>query len=149
MKTTIAESDVADKIKQEHDSLRDKLGRIHSVLAGPKIATDQIAALLHEFHSALRVHFSNEEQAEGFFEQITSHAPRLSNQAGHLCVEHEELTRKAAELCQFAAAGCPSMSWWRELSNKCQQFSRQLMHHESDESKLLQQAYLEDISAND
>jgi hypothetical protein len=104
---------------------------------------------LNEFQSALKVHFSNEELAEGFFEQITAHAPRLSNQAGRLCVEHEELTRKAAELCQFAMAGCPSMSWWRELSNRCQQFSRQLMHHESDESKLLQQAYLEDISAND
>jgi hypothetical protein len=59
------------------------------------------------------------------------------------------LTRKAAQLCQFAAAGGPSMSWWRELSNRCQQFSRQLMHHESDETRLLQQAYLEDISAND
>jgi hypothetical protein len=104
---------------------------------------------LHEFQSALMVHFSNEEEAEGFFEQVTTHAPRLSNQAGHLCVEHEELMRKSAELCQFAAAGCASMTWWRELSTRCHQFSRQLMKHESEESKLLQQAYLEDISAND
>jgi hypothetical protein len=55
------------------------------------------------------------------------------------------LLRKADELCRFASAGSPSMTWWRELSTRCQELSRQLMHHESEENTLLQRAYLEDL----
>jgi hypothetical protein len=137
--------EIAEKIKHEHDVLRDKLRQIHAVLAGPEIAGDEIAILLHEFQGALAIHFSNEEEAEGFFESVTAHSPRLARQAGLLCLEHEELMRKAADLCRFAAAGSPSMTWWRELSCRCHNFSRQLMHHESEESRLLQQAYQDDL----
>jgi iron-sulfur cluster repair protein YtfE (RIC family) len=149
MKTTTTNSEVFARIKQEHDALRDKLRRIHAVLAGPEIAADEITILLHEFQSALAVHFSNEEESEGFFDEVTAQAPRLAHQAGRLCNEHEEMLRKATELCRFAAAGSPSIAWWRELSSRCHEFSRQLMHHESEENKLLQQAHQEDIGAND
>jgi carbon storage regulator len=137
--------DVAEKVKHEHAALRDKLRQIHDVLAGREIASDEIVILLEEFQSALAVHFSNEEESEGFFESVTAHSPRLSHQAGLLCVEHKELMRKATELCRFAAAGCPSMPWWRELSSRCHAFSRELMQHENKESKLLQQAYQDDL----
>lgn len=141
----ITSHDVAEKIKHEHDALLDKLRQIHAVLAGREIAVDEIEILLHEFQSALAVHFANEEEAEGFFESVTAHSPRLADQAGRLCTEHEELLRRSAELCRFAAAGSPSMAWWRELSSRCHEFSRQLMHHESKESQLLQQAYQDDL----
>jgi hypothetical protein len=136
---------VLEKIKVEHDALRNKLGRIHACLVGPQIAAEDIVKLLREFRGALAVHFSNEEESEGFFASVTAHAPRLAHQAGRLCVEHEALLRKADELCRFASAGSPSMTWWRELSTRCQEFSRQLMHHESEENNLLQRAYLEDL----
>jgi hypothetical protein len=142
-------SDVFEKIKQEHDALRDKLRRINAYLAGPDIAAGEIAELVHEFRSALAVHFSNEEETEGFFESVTTHAPRLTHQAGTLFTEHKALMSKAGELCRFASAGSPSVTWWRELRARCREFSRQLMHHESEESKLLQQAYQEDIGGDD
>jgi hypothetical protein len=137
--------EVFDKIKHQHDALRNKLRQIHDVLAGPEIAVDQIESLLHEFERALKNHFSNEEESAGFFESVTAHAPRLAYQAGKLCAEHEALLHKAAELCRFAAAGSPSVSWWRELSARCHEYSWQLMHHENEESRLLQQAYQEDL----
>jgi hemerythrin len=140
--------DVAEKIKCEHEALRDKLRQIHAVLAGREIAADEIAVLLREFQSALAVHFSNEEESEGFFESVTAHSPRLAHRAGQLCIEHETLMRKATELCRFASAGSPSMTWWRELSSRCHEFSRQLMQHESEESKLLQQAYQDDLGGS-
>ena len=46
--------------------LRDKVQRIHSVLAEPEPAQAEIDALLREFLNTLIVHFSNEEN-EGFF----------------------------------------------------------------------------------
>jgi hypothetical protein len=137
--------DVAERIKQEHGALRDKLRRIHAVLAMREMNAEELRELLAEFQIALGVHFSNEEESEGFFESVTTHSPRLARQAGQLCIEHAALLRKAAELCRFAAAGCPSTAWWRELSSRCHEFSRQLMHHESAESQLLQQAYQDDL----
>jgi iron-sulfur cluster repair protein YtfE (RIC family) len=148
MDPMITSCEIFEKIKQEHDALREKFRRIHDVLAGPEIAAEEMARLLREFHNALRVHFSNEE-SDGFFEEVTTHAPRLAGRADQLCVEHEQFRHKAAELYRFAEAGSPSMPWWRELKSRCHEFSKQLMHHESEENKLLQQAHQDDIGASD
>ena len=135
----------AERIKLEHDVLREKLRQIRSVLAVRDVEGKEISDLLHEFQCALAVHFSNEEESEGFFESVTAHSPRLAHQAGRLCIEHDLLMSRAAELCRFAAAGSPSLAWWRELSSRCHEFGQQLMRHESEESQLLQQAYQEDL----
>jgi iron-sulfur cluster repair protein YtfE (RIC family) len=142
------ESDAIHKVIHEHDALRDKLRRMHSVLAQRVPAPDEIETLLKEFRSALLVHFVNEEDA-GFFEEVTAHAPRLASRAGMLCNEHRQLLREADELCRFASAGTPSVSWWRELNGRCHEFSRRLMHHEHEENSLLQDAHQSDIGAND
>ena len=148
MDPTITSHEIFKKIKQEHDALRGKFRRIHDVLAGPEIAADEMARLLREFQNALIVHFSNEE-SDGFFEEVTTHAPRLTGRADQLCHEHEQLRHKAEELCRFAETGSPSVAWWRKLSSRCHEFSKQLMHHESEENKLLQQTHNEDIGASD
>ena len=79
-------SETIERILQEHDALQDKVRRIHSVLAEPEPAQAEIETLLREFLSTMIVHFSNEEDKEGFFAEVTAHAPRLSGQAGRLCV---------------------------------------------------------------
>ena len=130
-----------DAIRQEHELLRDKAGKIHDVLSGPDPTPEEIVELLHDFHSALVVHFSNEEAEEGFFEEVTSGAPQLTKQADRLCVEHRELLKKAADLHQFAKAGSPSLPWLRELRVRCHEFHKQLMNHESQENHLLLEAH--------
>jgi iron-sulfur cluster repair protein YtfE (RIC family) len=148
MKRTNSPSEVVDRVLQEHDALRDKVRRIHTILAQPEPATDEIEASLRDFSHALLVHFSNEEH-EGFFEEVTTHSPRLAGRAGALCIEHKQMLREADELCRFAAAGSPSMPWWRELSSRCHEFSKRLMHHEHEENKLLQEAHQTDIGTYD
>jgi len=141
-------SEIIEKIMQEHECLRGKVHRIHSVLAQPEPDQEEIEVLLQAFLRALLVHFSNEED-EGFFDDVTAHAPRLAGQADHLCLEHRQLLRDADELCRFASAGSPSMPWWRELRSRCHEFSKRLMHHECAENKLLQEAHQSDIGAYD
>ena len=53
MDPTITSCEIFEKIKQEHDALREKFRRIHDVLAGPEIAAEEMARLLREFHNAL------------------------------------------------------------------------------------------------
>jgi iron-sulfur cluster repair protein YtfE (RIC family) len=142
------QSEAIERIMQEHEALRNKVHKIHSVLAKPEPTRNEIEALLSEFQNALRVHFS-EEETEGFFDEVTAQAPRLTTEAGKLCIEHRQLLREAEELCRFAAAGSPSMPWWRELRSRCHEFSKRLMHHESEENGLLQEAHQSDIGTND
>jgi iron-sulfur cluster repair protein YtfE (RIC family) len=148
MNPTITQSEAIQRIMQEHDALRDKVRRIHSVLAEPEPAQGEIEFLLREFLIALFVHFDYEED-EGFFDQVASHAPRLAGKAGELCIEHEQMLLEADELCRFAASGSPSMPWWRELRLRCHEFSKRLMQHEHEENKLLQEARQSDIGVCD
>jgi iron-sulfur cluster repair protein YtfE (RIC family) len=141
-------SNAIEQVLQEHNALREKLGRIHTVLAGREPNQAEIETLLSEFLHTLLVHFSNEED-QGFFDEVTAQAPRLASQAGKLCVEHKQLLRDADELFRFATAGSPSMPWWRELHTRCHEFSKRLMHHESEENRLLQEAHQADIGTYD
>ncbi len=144
------QSEVVEHVMHEHDLLQEKVRQIHSALAAADPAPAEIETLLREFLSALIVHFSTEEEkSEGFFTEICGHAPRLSGQADQLCVEHQQLLHQANELCQFAASGSPSLTWWRELKTRCHEFSKRLMNHEREENKLLQEAYQADIGAYD
>lgn len=140
--------EVFKQMHQEHEALRAKLGRIHDLFQDTTPAPSEIKSLLKDFEVALALHFFNEE-TEGFFEDVTNHSPALAAEADRLCVEHRELQHEAAELRRFAAAGCPSIIWWRELAARCHTFSHKLMVHESAESRLLQIAYRQDIGVVD
>lgn len=142
-------SEAVLRVLDEHEALRNKLRQIHAVLGGSEPSNSEVGALLNEFQTALTMHFENEEEAEGFFNEVTSQAPRLADRAGKLCIEHQHLLHEADELCRFAAAGSPSMQWWRELKSRCHAFSKQLMHHESEEHELLQETHQDDLGTND
>jgi hypothetical protein len=148
MNATSTQSATIEHILQEHNALREKLQRIHSVLAEPEPAQEEIENLLHDFLSTLMVHFANEE-GDGFFAEITAHAPRLAAKSGKLCTEHRQLLHEAGELCRFAAAGSPSMVWWRELKCRTQDFCDRMRQHEREENGLLQEAHQTDIGAYD
>jgi iron-sulfur cluster repair protein YtfE (RIC family) len=149
MNVTTIPPKVIDKVLHEHDALRHKIRRIHSVLAEPEPAPDEIETLLREFLSALIVHFDHEEENEGLFAEVAAHAPRLAGQAGKLSSEHRQLLHEVDELCRFASAGSPSMPWWRELRCRCHELTKRLMRHEHEENKLLQDAHQLDIGAYD
>lgn len=135
------ESEIAGNIVHEHEALREKVHGIHCVLAEHNPNTGEIETLLREFLNALVIHFSHEEE-EGFFQEIAAKTPHNVPRADKLCVEHRELLHEADALCRFAEAGSPSMQWWRELSSRCHEFSRRLMQHECEETRLLQEAQL-------
>jgi len=139
---------VLEKVEQEHESLRSNLGHVHSVLDDRAVSRKELLKQLNHLHTSLVDHFWSEEN-EGFFEEVTAHAPTLVPQAHELCAEHQEMMRKATELLRFAAAGAASEMWRLELKSRFQAFSKQLMHHESVETSLLQRSLHEDTDAYD
>lgn len=149
MNHTVTKPDVIDRVLQEHNALQEKIRRLNTVLALPVPTPEDVRTLLHEFLNALMVHFTTEEEKEGFLEEVAANAPRLAGQARKLYVEHKQMLHDADELCRFAVAGSPSMPWWRELRSRCHDFSKRLMVHEREENKLLQEAHQSDIGAYD
>ncbi len=147
-KTPTTQSEIVERVMHEHETLRDKVQQIRSVLANPTPEQAEIDVLLREFLHALIVHFANEED-EGFFAEVTTKAPCLAASAARLCIEHRQMLRDAEELCRFATAGSPSMPWWRELNSRCYAFNARFMNHECQENKLLHEAHKADIGAYD
>ena len=140
--------DVYEAIRQEHEELRERIGRIHHALAQNEVCGPDISAMLTELCTALETHFQNEEH-DGFFDEITTHDPRLNPDAKRLCKEHQDMLNTATEMARFSSTGADSKARMRELRSRFQAFSKQLMHHESEENALVQQAYQEDIGAHD
>lgn len=148
IKSKDAESEVFEDIRREHEALRENIAHIHHHLAAHNTPGDAMATQLHHLHSSLVEHFWHEEH-QGFFDEVVGQAPRLAPQANKLCAEHQVMLHTASDLARFAAAGAGSEVWWRELSSRFHVFSKQLMHHEGEENSLLQEAYQDDIGAND
>jgi iron-sulfur cluster repair protein YtfE (RIC family) len=140
--------EVMDRIRLEHEALRDQLRHIQQLLTKHPLPGNGVAGALHDFQSALLDHFWNEEN-NGFFDEVASQAPNLTPSAHKLCAEHQEMVHAVAELTRFAQAGSHSETWWRELKSRFQAFGKRLMHHESEESTLLQMAYQKDVGTHD
>lgn len=137
-----------EQVEQQHEEIRQSIAEIHRVLAAGESTAPQLAARLKAFCSMLDDHFRTEE-ADGFFDQITDQAPRLSPRADKLCHEHQQMLGGAKSLVKQAIDGDGSQAWRETLNKAFHEFSRSLMHHESEENELLQQAYTDDIGDKD
>ena len=147
MEPTITSHEAFERIKEEHHALRQQLREIHEALATSQTDQGRIPALLQGFREALVSHFQNEE-VEGFFDEVTNRSPRLSHRVDTLCVEHQQLLNDANELCQMSECATQSRSKL-ELTYRWHEFSKCLMHHESQENELLQETNLSDIGTSD
>ena len=143
-----SDSNIFGRIDAEHQELRDLLARIHRTLANDQSSVEEVTKLLRTLCDDLRAHFRNEEE-QGFFSQITDHAPRLTSHADSLCGEHLEMLLDAEALAKQSEMGDGTDRWRQALSEAFHSLSKQLMHHESEENQLLQQAYSEDIGGQD
>lgn len=144
---TSAES-VYEQTHREHKQLRERIKHLHQRFEARPATPEEIAQLMRELRSALATHFNNEE-CEGFFEQIVTRAPQLTRQAQKLTHEHLDMLEQLDSLvraCEIAAA---EASVPAELATRFRDFSKHLMHHESEENGMLQSAYGDDLGTKD
>lgn len=132
--------------KQEHDQLRRLLGDIGHVIAHRCDTIDRVAKLLVLLSDQITEHFQQEEEA-GFFEGVISRAPRMADQTRRLCEQHKLLKEQIRQLASHARENRTSPDCWRDIEDGFQQFSKNLMTHESEENSLLQEAYGQDIGS--
>lgn len=137
------EQQIYDEIRREHEHLRELLGTLDQTLIARREAADKLAAMVSSLQEHVRVHFQEEEDG-GFFHEIVSQAPRMSDRADELKHEHVGLAAAVVELVSIADE---ENELCKSLDTRFREFSKALMHHESKENELLLDAYEEDIGA--
>lgn len=137
-----------EQIRREHAELRELLGSVSRALADREISLEQASEMFTSLRGQIVKHFETEEQGQ-FFEEIIDHAPRLSDRANATCDEHEQLLAQVKQMADLALEKAGTPDWWQQLNDQFHDFSKGLMHHESQEMELMQEAYGEDIGSKD
>ncbi len=140
--------DINEAIRKEHDELRALLGEIGQILSARQVPLEEVLRKLSLLRNQLETHFQHEE-AEGFFEQIADHAPRLAGRINNLCTEHVSMLEEIDGLMEQAMQGDGSDGWWQFIAAAFHDLSKRLMEHERVENELLQRAYTDDIGSKD
>lgn len=148
MATDTSADSVYERTQLEHEQLREKIGNLHQRFAARGATPDEIVRLLRDLRGALATHFNNEE-CEGFFEQIVTRAPQLSRQAQHLTHEHLDMLEQLDSLVRASEFAAEEGAVPQELATRFHAFSKHLMHHESEENGMLQSAYGDDLGTKD
>jgi len=137
-----------EEIRREHEELRALLGTVHRTLAEQKETVPHVSEMMASLCEHLETHF-NEEEFDGFFDDVSQRAPRVTEITNELRDEHNSFRETIRGLAETAANGDASAEWWHRLEHDFHSFSTELMHHESKENELLQDVYTDDIGSAD
>ena len=148
MKDQTAKNDVREQSDLDHQELREQLGEIQCMLAGRLSSAGEVSDAFASLSAHVAEHFIDEESC-GLFDHITELAPRLSDRVDTLRNEHSEFRSTMRDLNDLASRGEGSVEWLGQIEEKFHEFSKQLMHHETKENDLLQEAYCDDIGSQD
>ena len=140
-------SPVFRNIEAEHQSMRELLKELHHVFDA-RVDPAGVIQAIGEFVAYLGEHFEHEDK-DGFFEEITEVAPRLSRRVEAVSHEHVQLLATAQAFEAHVRDTQGSSSWWDEISQEFHRMVTALMDHERRERKLLREAYLDDIGTGD
>ena len=124
---------VEGELRDEHQSLRDLVGRIReaSDVAG-------IAPLLEELHATLHAHFSREEYPGGFYDRLGALKPEYRKQIRDLVDDHYRILARLRALTQLGRTGPPEVA--EEVVRDGKAIGDWLADHEKREHALARQA---------
>jgi iron-sulfur cluster repair protein YtfE (RIC family) len=148
MATELSKQTASELTRLEHEQIRERLKVLHRMLAARTAPLEEVDRLFHEFRTILSQHFSNEER-DGFFDQIVARAPQLSRQADSLTHEHADMLGQLDAILAGVQRGTGRPLCWQTLALRFETFMKRLMHHESEENGMLQQAYVDDLGTKD
>jgi hypothetical protein len=137
-----------EAIRRQRFGVRSALGELEGAVAAPaagrtKEWTANVAEKADGLRHAFAEHIAVTEARGGLFDEVLGQAPRLSNQVNKLLAEHGTI---AAGLDELAASTGDEVGDVRALAIRVM---GQLVHHRSDGSSLIYEAYFVDIDAAD
>ena len=136
------------EILEGHRELKALLQEIDDALAARTATIAAVSDLLARLGDKLIKHFALEE-GEGYFSAALLNAPQLIAKANELLAQHPKMCTQARTMAENLTSGTDSDRWWQETHQRFQAFRAELLKHERNEDKLLQEAYTQDIGSHD
>ena len=140
--------DFFEMMKREHSELIDLMSRVRHALESDIRDPGGINQLIGDLYENIVSHFHHEEEG-GYLCEALERAPRLSPHAEKLFEQHETLGELLGELLGLAQQREGTDSWWKNLSESFNNFSRELLQHEAAEDDLVQEAFIQDVGTGD
>ena len=136
--------EIASRLQEEHAHLKQWLENVRVALAD---TSGEVNALrvLDEFLEEVEEHFRREEEDEGFCDAVFVVAPRLADKASTLMRQHAALLGALLDLQKMVREGDDQEIALKRFDT----FAAKWLHHESEENKILQDAYNEDVGTAD
>ncbi|HUY33527.1 MAG TPA: hemerythrin domain-containing protein [Pirellulales bacterium] len=135
----------------EHHELRQLVQAIRAVVRDERPwsheAVAEVVELLASLETHLHHHFAQEE-AGGYLEEVLSLAPRFSDEVAELLRQHPQMLDKTRLVYKTAGRAVHESSAWPQLKRELRELIEALIAHESEENKIVQQAFntgLEDL----
>lgn len=109
-----------------------------------KASIAQIVDCVAILRDHLATHFAREEEG-GYLEEALVHSPGFQSEANHLMDEHPQLLTRFDVLLEMAKAKADEPARWLAMAKEVNEAINQLLRHELDENKLLQDAFTADL----
>ena len=134
-------------VLDEHRHLRDLIRLLQLSVLHPHPNANVTKRLLDELDSSLRGHFEHEERG-GYLHDAVSAAPQLATLAVHLLEEHADLLSTIVTLRRLCVSASENDDW-SEFADAYAHFYRRFDEHEASENRLVHDAMLRDMQAED
>jgi hypothetical protein len=132
-----------------HQELKALIARIGNALETRKATVEEVSAMIGQLGDNLVKHFALEEDG-GYFADALLHAPQLISKANALLAQHPKMCLQAKDLVQqLSEVRQVGENWWSRTTELFIAFRDEINRHEKQENVLLQEAYTQDLGAND
>ncbi len=135
-------------IRHQHQRLKSLMEAIANRFRHEQKPTRNLVSLLNALAVHLQMHFEFEE-SDGYFFSLASKTPRVSATVERLLREHEVMREKVDALVSMARETFAEAQDTSDLAKQFSLFRDQLIHHEHEENKLIQDVYNVDVGTKD
>ena len=135
-------------IRHQHQQLKSLMEAIANRFHYEQKPTRNLVSLLDALAVHLQMHFEFEE-SDDYFSNLASKTPRVSATVERLLREHEVMLEEIDELVTMSRAAFATAHDTSDLAKQFFLFRDQLINHEHEENKLIQDVHNVDIGSKD
>lgn len=143
-----SQAELAERLRTQHREIKELLGQIATMLAERRASVEQVGERLARLGDLLVKHFTLEEH-EGYAVDVLRDAPQLLHKANALLAQHPKMAARVQNLVSIGMPRVKPVDWWTQTRERFDAFVQELLEHERNEDRLLQQAECQDLGDND
>jgi len=149
MVTRLPSAEECQHLLGEHQTFCELVTKLYRTLAEHTEPAVRIGHLLENLRVRLDAHFRDEEQA-GVLDEVARRTPQHTEKTRQLIVEHEAFRAQLKRLeGLLTTENHLTPEVWNQMETEFRAFHDQLMHHESVENALIQEAFGQDLGDKD